>query len=79
MGSIHSFLALSVRFKSRNLRPRCLVEPTLMVVGLNHRSAPLAMRERFVIAENQRYEALRELKSAEGIEEILVLSTRCRT
>jgi glutamyl-tRNA reductase len=50
-----------------------------MVVGLNHRSAPLAMRERFVISDNRRYEALRELRSAEGIEEVLVLSTRCRT
>jgi len=50
-----------------------------MVVGLNHRSAPLAMRERFWIGENRRYEVLRRLKNAEGVEEILVLSTRCRT
>jgi len=51
----------------------------LMVVGLNHRTAPLAMRERFWISENRRYEALRQLKRAEGIEEVLVLSTCCRT
>jgi glutamyl-tRNA reductase len=50
-----------------------------MVVGLNHRSAPLAMRERFWIGETRRYEVLRELKKAEGIEEIVVLSTACRT
>ena len=50
-----------------------------MVVGLNHRTAPLAMRERFWISENRRYEVLRELKNAEGIEEIAVLSTCCRT
>lgn len=50
-----------------------------MVVGLNHRSAPLAMRERFWIGENRRYEALRQLRRAEGIEEALVLSTCCRT
>ncbi len=50
-----------------------------MVIGLNHRTAPLAMRERFWISENRRYEVLRQLKSAEGIEEIVVLSTCCRT
>ena len=50
-----------------------------MVIGLNHRTAPLAMRERFWISENRRYEVLEQLKSAEGIEEIVVLSTCCRT
>ncbi len=50
-----------------------------MVIGLNHRTAPLAMRERFWIAENRRYDILRRLKSAEGIEEVVVLSTCCRT
>jgi len=50
-----------------------------MVIGLNHRTAPLAMRERFWISENRRYEVLRELKSAEGIEEVVVLATCCRT
>lgn len=50
-----------------------------MVIGLNNRTAPLAMRERFWIGENQRYEVLQELKNAEGIEEIVVLSTCCRT
>ena len=55
------------------------MEPTLMVIGLNHRTAPLAMRERFWISENRRYEVLQQLKSAEGIEEVVVLSTCCRT
>ena len=50
-----------------------------MVVGLNHRTAPLAMRERFWIGENRRYEVLRQLRSAEGIDEAAVLCTRCRT
>ena len=55
------------------------MEPTLLVIGLNYRTAPLAMRERFWISENRRYDVLRQLKSAEGIEEVVVLSTRCRT
>jgi glutamyl-tRNA reductase len=50
-----------------------------MVVGLNHRTAPLAMRERFWISENRRYDVLRQLKSADGIEEAVVLSNCCRT
>jgi glutamyl-tRNA reductase len=56
-----------------------VLEPTLMVIGLNHRTAPLAMRERFWISENRRYEVLRGLAKAEGIEEVVVLSTCCRT
>jgi glutamyl-tRNA reductase len=50
-----------------------------MVVGLNHRTAPLSMRERFWIGETRRYDVLRRLKNAEGIEEVVVLSTCCRT
>lgn len=55
------------------------MEPTLVVVGLNHRTAPLPMRERFWLGEKQRYEVLRQLSGAEGIEEVVVLCTRCRT
>ncbi len=55
------------------------MEPTLMVIGVNHRTAPLAMRERFWVSEKRRYEVLRQLKCAEGIEEVVVLSTCCRT
>ena len=73
-------LARGLRFLECNLRPRCFVlAPTLMVIGLNHRTAPLAMRERFGIRENRRYEVLRSLQSAEGIEKVVVLSTCCRT
>lgn len=50
-----------------------------MVIGLNHRTAPLPMRERFWISEKRRYEVLQQLKSAEGIEEVVVLSTCSRT
>jgi glutamyl-tRNA reductase len=56
-----------------------VLEPTLMVIGVNHRTAPLAMRERFWIGESRRYEALRQLKNEEGIEEVIVVSTCCRT
>jgi len=50
-----------------------------MVVGLNYRTAPMAVRERFWISENRRYEALLQLSKAEGIEEVIVLATCNRT
>jgi len=50
-----------------------------MVIGVNHHTAPLAMRERFWVSENRRYEILRRLSNAEGIEEILIISTCRRT
>jgi glutamyl-tRNA reductase len=55
------------------------VEPTLMVVGLNYRTAPVAVREHFWISENRRYEALVHLSHAEGIEELIVMATCNRT
>jgi glutamyl-tRNA reductase len=55
------------------------LEPTLMVVGLNYRTAPVAVREHFWISENRRYEALAQLSRAEGIEEVIVLATCNRT
>jgi len=50
-----------------------------MVIGLNHRAAPVAVRERFWISEPKRYEALIQLSRAEGIEEAIVLATCNRT
>lgn len=56
-----------------------VVEPSLMVVGLNYRTAPVAVRERFWIDESRRYQALIHLSRAEGIEEVIILSTCNRT
>jgi len=50
-----------------------------MVVGLNYRTAPMAVRERFWISENRRYEALVHLSQSEGIDEVIVLATCNRT
>jgi glutamyl-tRNA reductase len=55
------------------------VEPTLAVIGLNFRTSPVAIRERFWIAESRRYEALHQLVRSEGIEEVIVLATCNRT
>ena len=74
------FFGKPLALPSLQLAPEVLVlEPTLMVIGLNHRTAPLAIRERFWIGETRRYEILRQLSTAEGIEEVVVLSTCCRT
>ena len=50
-----------------------------MVIGLNYRSALVAVRERFWMSESQQCEALVQLGRAEGIEEVVVLATRNRT
>jgi glutamyl-tRNA reductase len=50
-----------------------------MVVGLNYRTAPMAVRERFWISENRRFEALAQLSRSEGIEEVIVMATCNRT
>src|SRR5271166_3306793 len=50
-----------------------------MVVGLNYRTSPVAVRERFWISEDRRYQALVQLSRAEGIEEVIVLATCNRT
>ncbi len=50
-----------------------------MVIGINHRTAPVAMRERFWIRKSRRCDVLRLLAQAEGIEEVVVLSTCGRT
>jgi len=50
-----------------------------MVVGVNHRTAPVEVRERFLIPEERRRDALVELARAEAIEEIVLLSSSERT
>lgn len=55
------------------------LEPTLLIVGVNHRTAPLEVRERFSIPENRRQDALTQLARADAVDEVLVLSTSERT
>ncbi len=50
-----------------------------MVIGLNHRTAPVAMREHFWMSESGREHALRVLGEAEGVQEVVVLATCNRT
>ncbi len=55
------------------------LEPCLMVIGVNYRTAPVAVRERFWISESRRYEALVQLSHADAIEEVALLATCNRT
>jgi glutamyl-tRNA reductase len=55
------------------------VEPTLAVIGLNFRTSPVAVRERFWIGPARRSETLTQLIRSEGIEEVIVLATCNRT
>jgi glutamyl-tRNA reductase len=47
----------------------------IIVVGLNHRTAPIEIREKLSITDAQLREALIRLKSCHGIDEGLILST----
>ena len=58
---------------------RGTVEPTLAVIGLNFRTSPVAVRERFWISPAHRVEALHQLVRSEGIDEVIVLATCNRT
>lgn len=54
---------------------KATAEPSLMVVGVNYRTARLEIRERFWIAPERRRPALEALARAEGIDEVAVLAT----
>jgi len=45
------------------------------LIGVNHKTAPVEVRERFAIPESRLPEAMRALTSREGIEEGMILST----
>ncbi|MBF0145296.1 MAG: glutamyl-tRNA reductase [Magnetococcales bacterium] len=47
----------------------------ILIVGLNHKTAPVAVREKIAPNEEQLTQWLRELTELEGVEEGLVLST----
>jgi glutamyl-tRNA reductase len=55
------------------------VESCLVVVGVNFRTAPLALRERYWITPARRAEAALQLSRMEGIAEAMVLVTCGRT
>jgi len=55
------------------------LEPALVVVGLNHRTATVKVRERFWMGEDRCYKALSQLAAADGIKEAVVLVTCNRT
>ena len=47
----------------------------LQLIGVNHRSAPVEVRERFAIPEKKLPEALQSLVQYPGVQEGLIIST----
>ena len=47
----------------------------LLIVGLNHRTTPVALRERLAFADAALPVALGELKAVAGVQEAAILST----
>jgi len=52
---------------------------TLWVIGVNHRTAPIEVRERFYLSGDQRRTALQALLEEPGVREAVILSTCNRT
>ncbi len=52
---------------------------TLVVIGINHRTAPVEIREKVVFAATDLPEALRDLKAVPGVRESVIVSTCNRT
>jgi glutamyl-tRNA reductase len=50
-----------------------------VVIGINHRTAPVEIREKVVFAEHELGEALREMTSLAGVREGVIVSTCNRT
>src|SRR5689334_20278664 len=51
----------------------------LVALGINHLTAPLALRERVAFAPERTRDALDELRRQPGVDEALILSTCNRT
>ena len=52
---------------------------TISILGINHRTAPVELRERVALGPVQLEQALTELKQLPGIEEAIIVSTCNRT
>jgi glutamyl-tRNA reductase len=51
----------------------------LAVIGLNHRTSPVEVRERFWLSERRLFGALQQLAHARGVAEVVILTTCNRT
>jgi len=51
----------------------------LVVTGVNHRTAPIEIREKLAVSSSERSPLLQELKSIESVSEVALLSTCNRT
>src|SRR5512146_2061761 len=63
-------------------RPWCRrlsLDATLVIIGLDFHTSPVAVRERFWIPEDEKTDALHALSRSEGIEEAMILATCGRT
>src|SRR5258708_13450793 len=57
----------------------CVKSMALFVLGINHRSAPLEVREKLAFAPDRQAEALADLAAQPGVAEAMLVSTCNRT
>jgi glutamyl-tRNA reductase len=58
-----------------NPRPARPIIPDMLAIGLNHKSAPIALREQLAFSNEQMPFALRELVGLDAVNEAVILST----
>src|SRR5260370_31993995 len=64
--------------KIRELRPKS-ASMAFSILGINHRTAPVALREKVAFSEERLLAALRALRQEAGVAEVVILSTCNRT
>jgi glutamyl-tRNA reductase len=78
VGPIRTSLVIAAPFPDNPQRLRHTGMP-LVVLGINHRTAPVEIREKVVFSGQELPQALRELTSLPGVRESLIVSTCNRT
>ncbi len=76
---VHSTVYVTAQSSDGSRAGSHIFSMDLVVVGINHKTAPVALRERIAITPENMGAALHDLKTAEGLEEVAILSTCNRT
>jgi glutamyl-tRNA reductase len=72
-------LSLLAGFADNSRRNSLFIRMPFLITGINHRSAPVEIREKVIFAGDELPEALRELVAIPGVRESVIVSTCNRT
>src|ERR1700687_5903646 len=78
MPLIHACSSGTSSTRIRELQPKS-ASMAFSILGINHRTAPIALREKVAFSEDRLLAALRTLRQQTGVAEVVILSTCNRT